>query len=261
MFNIAKKNIIALLIVMLSMSINSVEAQEASADTLRVIDELLVFPETDFRALYTMVTNNPGVSTTSKTYIVLRRDRANQYTVQIQQPESERGKAYLLLDQVLYAYDPGPPARFESTSSASRFEESSLRLSDFTQSKLAEEYTITNSSSSVLGRYQTTIYDLQALSISTTFQKRKIWVDEDSLIRKIEDYSASGQLLRTTAIVQYQRLSERYVPIYIVIENELEGAVIDGVFQHQKTIITVEQPTLGRLPDLYFTQAFLERSR
>src|SRR5690606_6576993 len=145
------------------------------SQVLQDIDRQVTFPDTDFRAIYTMVTENPGVRTTSKSYIVLRRDSTNRYLVRIQEPAADRGKAYLLLGEVLYAYDPGPPARFESTSNQDRFESSSLRLSDFTQSNLASEYSILSTHTERLGAYITEVYDLEATRPSTTFQRRKIW--------------------------------------------------------------------------------------
>jgi hypothetical protein len=88
----------------------------------------------------------------------------------------------------------------------------------------------------------------------------KIWVDENNLVRKFEDYSLSRQLLRTTAIPTYQRIGERFIPAHIVIVDALQGRTVNGVFRNERTIIVVTKPTLNRLSDLTVTQAYLERA-
>ena len=87
----------------------------------------------------------------------------------------------------------------------------------------------------------------------------KVWVDENNLVRKFEDYSLSGQLMRTTAIPKYRALEGRYVPVQIVIVDALAGRTINGKFRNERTIITVTKPSLSELPDMVFTQAYLER--
>jgi hypothetical protein len=42
--------------------------------------------------------------------------------------------------------------------------------------------------------------------------------------------------------------------------DALQGRNVNGVFRSERTIITVAKPTLNRLPDLIFTQAYLERA-
>ncbi len=51
----------------------------------------------------------------------------------------------------------------------------------------------------------------------------KIWISEDNLVRKTEDYSLSGQLLRTTAVPKYNLVDRKYVPERILIFDALSG--------------------------------------
>jgi hypothetical protein len=87
----------------------------------------------------------------------------------------------------------------------------------------------------------------------------RIWIDQDGLVRKFEDYSLSGQHMRTTAIPTYRRLGSQYVPVRIVIQDELRGRRVDGVFRNERTLIQVDRPSLNPVPDMVFTRAFLER--
>ena len=49
------------------------------------------------------------------------------------------------------------------------------------------------------------------------------------------------------------------MPQTVVIVDELKGAVIDGVFEKERTIYTISRPSLERLPNATFTKAWLEK--
>lgn len=232
--------------------------QTAEQSILKMIDRQISFPENDFSGEYTITIDKPGQGISVTKAILFRRDRADKYLIHILEPPVDKGKGYLKIGNNLWLYDP-VGRRFDVTSARDRFQNSNARNSDFTRSTLSEDYIVVSQTSQKLGVYDTTVYDLEAVTDNVTFPKMKIWVDEDNLVRKFEDYSLSGQLMRTTAIPTYQRLGERYVPVSIVIVDALQGRVVDGKFKGERTVITVEKPSLADLPDLYFTQAYLEK--
>ncbi len=49
------------------------------------------------------------------------------------------------------------------------------------------------------------------------------------------------------------------MPVQIVIQDELRGREVDGKFEHQRTIISVAKASFQELPDMVFTQAYIER--
>ncbi len=51
-----------------------------------------------------------------------------------------------------------------------------------------------------------------------------------------------------------------YVPVRIVIQDELRGREVDGEFRNQRTMIEVEKPSLQEVPNMVFTRTFLERA-
>jgi hypothetical protein len=51
----------------------------------------------------------------------------------------------------------------------------------------------------------------------------------------------------------------RYIPVKIVIQDELRGREVDGVFRHERSLITVEKASFQSLPDMVFTRAYIER--
>lgn len=221
-------------------------------------DALVTYPDRDFSAEYTVLEQRPGEGTQRTVFILFRRDRQDTYTIAIQEPAADRGKGYLKIGETLSLYDP-VAGRFTTVSASDRFQNTNARNSDFTQSTLADDYRIVAVTSEQLGAYATMVYDLEAIHDDVTFPRMRIWIDESDLVRKFEDYSLSGQHMRTTAIPSYQRLGARFVPTQIVIQDELRGRTVDGVFRNERTVISVARPSLQAVPDMVFTRAFLER--
>jgi outer membrane lipoprotein-sorting protein len=226
---------------------------------LQRVDALVTYPGNDFSAEYTVTEVRPGESTSRTQFVLFRRDRANTYTILIQEPSQDRGKGYLRIDDNLWLYDP-VPRRFTVVSASDRFQNTGARNSDFNQSTLAEDYRIVGSTTEQLGAYRTNVYRMEALHDDVTFPGMRIWIDENNLVRKFEDYSLSGQHMRTTAVPNYRRLGEQYVPVRVIIQDELRGREVDGQFRNQRTVIEVEKPSLQDVPNMVFTRTFLERA-
>ena len=87
----------------------------------------------------------------------------------------------------------------------------------------------------------------------------KVWVSKnDGLIRKKEDYSLSGQLLRTTLIPTYQLIGQRSIPVTMVIVDNLKGKKIDDKMQFEKTSINIKNVSFAKQKDSVFTKTYLE---
>jgi outer membrane lipoprotein-sorting protein len=228
------------------------------ARVLKNADSLVTFPDSDFSALYSFVQETPGQGTSSKQAMVFRRDKDNTYLIVIVKPEEDKGKGYLKSGNNLWFYDP-VSRRFTFTSAKDRFQNMNARNSDFTRSNLAGDYTVVGSVRQKLGMYDCWLLDLQATGDEITFPKMKIWVSDDGLVRKTEDYSYSGQHVRTAAFPQYQQVGGRYIPQTVVILDELRGAMINGAFVRERTTYTITRPSLQRLPDATFTKTWLEK--
>lgn len=225
---------------------------------LQRVDQLVTFGTDDFSAEYTMTEERPGQGRSVTRFTLFRRDRADTYTILIMEPAADRGKGYLRVGDTLSLYDPAD-RRFTVTTARDRFQGSNARNADFTRSNLAEEFRIVGHRQEQLGSHFTDVYDLEAIVDYVAFPRRQIWIDQEDLVRKVEDYSLSGQHLRTTAIPTYRRLGDRFVPVRIVIQDELRGRRIDGVFRNERTLIQVDRPSLNPVPDMVFSRAFLER--
>jgi outer membrane lipoprotein-sorting protein len=234
----------------------------SAAESRRIlerVDALVTYPEDDFSAEYTVTEVRPGESTSRTQFVLFRRDRADSYTILIQEPAQDRGKGYLRIDDNLWLYDP-VARRFTVVSASDRFENTGARNSDFNQSTLADDYRIVGQTTERLGAYETDVYDMEATHDDVSFPQMRIWIDQNNLVRKFEDYSLSGRHMRTTAIPNYQRIGDQYVPVRIVIQDELRGREIDGQFRNQRTMIEVQKPSLQEVPNMVFTRTFLERA-
>ena len=229
----------------------------SDSELLRKVDSLVSYPDTDFSAEYTIIQDKPGQALSTTIAGVFRRDSRETYVIIIMQPLISKGQGYLKEGKTLWFYDP-ESRRFNTTSSVDRFQNTNARNSDFTQSTLARDYRIVSGEDGVLGRFKCRILSLEAITDDITYPKMKVWISEDGLLRKTEDYSLSGQLLRTSAIPDYYQIGRSFIPKQLLFVDALRGATINGKFVNEKTQISISKPSLSRIPDSVFSKTFLE---
>jgi outer membrane lipoprotein-sorting protein len=226
-------------------------------ELLQKADALVSYFDTDFSAEYTIVKDEPGQSRTTTVAGIFRRDSQETYVIIILQPPISRGEGYLKQGNTLWFYDP-ESKRFNTTSSSARFQNTNASNSDFTRSTLSSDYRVVAAEDAVLGRFTCKLLTLEAVNNRVTYPKMKIWISGDGLVRKTEDYSLSGQLLRTSAIPDYQQFGSRFVPKQILFVDALRGATINGKFVNEKTQITIANPSFEKVADSIFSKTFLE---
>jgi len=226
-------------------------------ELLSKVDSLVSYYGVDFSAEYTIVQEKPGQGLSTTVAGVFRRDSSETFVIVIMQPLISKGQGYLKQSKTLWFYDP-ESRRFNTTGNAERFQNTNARNSDFTRSTLAQDYKVTAGEDAVLGRFKCRLLTLEAVTSGVTFPRMKVWVSEDGLLRKSEDYSLSGQLLRTSAIPDYYRIDGRHVPKQILFVDALRGAVINGTFMNEKTQISISKPSFNKIADSVFSKTFLE---
>ena len=220
-------------------------------------DKLVNYPGRDFSGEYTIVQDRPGHDRNITVVAVFRRDSEETYVIVVKEPSVNKGQGYLKKGKTLWFFDP-ESKRFNSTSSRDRFQNSNARNSDFTQSTLAKDYDVVAGEEVKLGKFDCWLLTLEANNDEVTYPKMKIWISKDGLVRKSEDYSLSGQLLRTTAIPDYYSVEDFFIPKRLLFIDALRGANIDGKFRNEKTQITISKPSFDDLPDSVFSKSFLE---
>jgi outer membrane lipoprotein-sorting protein len=221
------------------------------------VDALVSYYDTDFQAEYVIVQDKPGQSRTTTVAGIFRRDSKEQYVIVVMEPLISKGQGYLKEGNTLWFYDP-QSRRFNTTSSADRFQNTNARNSDFTRSTLAQDYKVIAGENVTLGRFKCRLLTLEAVTTDVTYPRMKVWISEDNLLRKSEDYSLSGQLLRTSAIADYYNIGDRFVPRQILLVENLRGAEINGTFVNERTQITINKPSFNRVSDSVFSKTFLE---
>jgi len=224
---------------------------------LEKVDSLASYYNTDFSAEYTIVQDRPGQARSNTVVGVFRRDSKEQYVIVVMEPIISKGQGYLKEGKTLWFFDP-QSRKFNTTSSADRFQNTNARNSDFTRSTLAQDYKVVSAEDTMLGRFKCRLLTLEAVTTDVTYPKMKVWISEDNLLRKTEDYSLSGQLLRTSAIPDYYNIAGRFVPKQILFVDALKGAMINGTFVNEKTQITINRPSFGKVADTVFSKTFLE---
>jgi len=231
----------------------------ASPDPLLVaIDAKASFKGTDFAAQYTVVQKKANQGESSTTLAVFRRDSEDKYVLVVLEPVADRGKGVLKIGNNLWKYDPASK-RFEVSSAKDRLQNSSVRFSDFSASTFAKDYTVVAKGSEKLGATLCTVLTLEAVSDTVPFARVKIWVSADHLIRMREDYSLSGQLLRTTAIPSYAKSGNYSVPNGIVVVDQLSGKDGEAAREFERTLVSIKSPQFGKQDDLTFSQAYIEK--
>lgn len=245
-----------ILISLLLLTSLALSAQDFNA-ILQQVDSLANFPANDFAAEYSIVHDRPGRGRDTTVSAIFRRDSKQQYVIVVMEPDAKKGQAYLKQGNTLWFYDP-TSRRFNSTSSQDRFQNSNARNSDFTDSTLAQDFDVVSAERVKLGRFDCWLMDLEANNDEVTYPRMKVWVDDENLIRKSEDYSLSGQLMRITAFPDYQIVDGKAIPRAMLIVDALAGANIDGKFVNERTQITISKVSLDDLPNSVFTKNFLE---
>lgn len=222
------------------------------------VDQAVSFQDHDLSAEYTIDKRDPGGAVSTTIATMFRRDRTGQFLVLVLQPAIDKGKGYLRVDDNLWLYDPVDRV-YTFTSAKERFQNSSFRNSDFNRSNFSGDYRPVSGKREQLGKFDCTVLDLQATNDKVSFPRMRIWVTDDFLVRKIEDYSLSGQLMRTSAIPSYQKVGDKWVPTGMVILDHLKMKKTGDKIEYERTTVTIKKPSLSTLPDSVYTKEYLEK--
>ena len=240
-----------------SLFAQSVSSSEA-LKLLKKTDASTAFYDTDFSAKYTLVQDKPGQGQSKTEAVMYRRDSNSSYTILITGPAKDKGKGYIQYDNSIWFFDPAD-RQFVYTNSHDKFQGSNANNGDFTPQNYSRDYKISSAEKVKLGSLSCVLFTLSATAKDVDYPMIKLWVTEDDgLVRKKEDYSLSGQLLRTTAIPSYKKYGTRNVPEKMLIVDNLRGQKINGKMQYEKTQITITEVSFAKQPDTVYTKKYIE---
>lgn len=238
------------------------QTTQSSEELLKLAQDNTAFFDTDFSGRYTVVQDKPGEGKSLTEAIMYRRDKTNQWTILVTGPANEKGKGYLQSAGSIWFYDPSDK-RFTFTSAKDKFQNTNANNSDFAPQYYYRDYSIESAKRVKLGNYNCVLFDLVAKVESVDYPRLKLWVTEnDGLVRKKEDYSLSGQLLRSTAVPSYQVVDyagKKYsVPVSMLIMDNLRGKRIGGKMQYERTQISISNVSFSKVDDIVYTKPYLE---
>ena len=259
------RNLVALICTLCTLlPVSAIEETEAKK-LLKSAEDNTAFYETDFSGVYSVVQKKPGEGDNINNAIMYRRDSQAKWTILITGPAKERGKGYLQYDGNIWFYDPAD-RRFTFTSSRDKFQNTNANNSDFAPQHYERDYNIKNTSEVKLGRYQCVLFELSAKDgVEVDYPTLKLWVTkDDGLMRKKEDFSLSGQKLRTTAVPRYQSIKGAdgkrtyHIPVDMVIQDNLRGKKINGKMQYEQTVISISNVKFDKVDNSVYTKPYLE---
>lgn len=256
------KKLIILLTTILAFSPLFAITQAEAQKLLQAAEDNSAFYETDFSGNYTVVQDKPGEGKNITEAIMYRRDKTGKWTILITGPAKEKGKGYLQFDENIWFFDPADK-RFTFTNAKDKFQNTNANTSDFAPQHYARDYSITSFEEVTLGKLNCVMFELKAKVDNVSYPILKLWVTkDDGLTRKKEDYSLSGQKLRTTAIPSYQIINgdnRTYsIPVSMLIQDNLRGKKIEGKVQYEKTQITIKNVSFAKVSDTVYTKPYLE---
>lgn len=215
------------------------------------IDQMGDFDNQDFSAEITIVAQKPGEDDSTMVARYFRRDSEKKFTIVLLKPDTQKGQGYFSAGDDLWFYDP-ESRKFAYSSLKDSFQDSDAQNSDFSSSTLHEDYTVTEHAEGKLGPNEVWIATLKAKDRTVAVPGRKLWIRKDNfLVLKEEHYSLSDRLLRTIAIPRYQTVNGKFVPVNMLI--------LDNLKPGEKTQMTFASPSVSRLPDSVFNKEYLQR--
>lgn len=229
---------------------------------LKKAEDTTAFYGIDFTASYEVIQEKPGEGRNKTNATIYRRDDESKWTILIKAPLKDKGKGYLQTENTVWFYDPAD-RRFTFSSTKDKFQGTNANTSDFAPQKYSTDYNIEKTEEVKLGTFDCVLYTLKAKTKNVDYPQIKLWVTvDDGLARKKEDYSLSGQKLRTTAIPSYQKVEGKgksyLIPVSMVIQDNLKGKKINGKMSYEKTVISISNAVLEKQDDAVYTKPYLE---
>jgi outer membrane lipoprotein-sorting protein len=225
-------------------------AQDARA-LIRDLEDKINVETLDLTSTFTLVQKKEGEADRVLRLKIFRRDLAGKFTILFQYPESEKGKGYTRSGDDLYLYLPST-REFVYRNRKDDVGSTDVRTDLFGKQDLLAQYEAQVIGNEKVAKFDTTVVELTAKALDVSFPVQKWFLrTSDHLPVKVENYSASRTLLRTTYYVDFKTVGPgKYLFTKLLAVNNLE--------KNQKTLLSNEDISTARIPDYTFGQAFLE---
>lgn len=206
----------------------------------------------DYSATISLVVEKPGKPDESVQYKIFERTDSDLMTIVQLFPEADKGNGFLRDGDNIWSYDP-ISRKFTHTSLKESLADSDIKIDDVKQAKTKwrDNYTVDKVAAGKLGNYSVYVITLLAKTNEPSYAKSVYYIRQDvPLTLKVEEYSGSDRLMRTTLIPKYSKVSAGYVPTQMIMRDELNPG--------EQTQQVVSDLSFAALPDRIFTKAYLE---
>jgi len=171
-------------------------------------------------------------------------------------PKSVAGTGYLRVENNLWSYDPGQ-GRWERRTNRERLSGTNMRTSDLSAAPLSDSYDPVLDGEEKTGNVRLRKLVLNAKPGSQVlFPKMVIWVTDEALERKREEYSESGKLLRTSYVTKTMKVHSPAQNADLNVPAEVK--LVDEVEKDRQSVLQFKAFTLGPVPPNTFTKGWLE---
>ena len=218
---------------------------------IKGVEDKLNLENLDLTSTFTLVQKKTGETDRVLKLRIYRRDRAGRFTIIFQYPDSEKGKGYFRDGDSLYLYLP-TTREFVFRNRKDDVGSTDVRTDLFGKLNLSDQYRSKLIGSEKVAKFDTQVVQLDAKSLDVSFPIQKWYIrTSDGLPVKVENFSASGTLLRTFFYVDYKEVAPgKFLNTRLLAVNNLEN--------NQKTLLANDDVATSKIADYTFSQAFLE---
>lgn len=241
---------LAVTLALASLSLVPLAAQDGTA-LIKDLENKINVESFDLTSTFTLVQKKEGEADRVLRLKTYRRDTAGKFTILFEYPDSEKGKGYYRNGDELYLYLPST-REFVFRNRKDDVGSTDVRTDLFGKQDLLSQYTAKVIGSEKISKYDTTVVQLDAKTLDVSFPVQKWYLDKTTnLPVKVENYSASNTLLRTTYYVAFKEVAKgKFLFTKLLAKNNLE--------KNQSTLLSNDDIAVTKIPDYTFSQAFLE---
>lgn len=205
----------------------------------------------DVTNLFTIVQKKEGETDRVLQIQIYRRDAADTFTLVFQFPSSEKGKGYYRNKDDLFLYLP-TTREFVYRNRKDDVGSTDVRADLFGKPQTLQQYWVSSAGTAMVSKWETDVVRLDAKQLDVSFPIQKWYVRKtDGLPVKVEAFSTSETLLRTTYYLEYKEVAKgKFIFTKLLAQDELQKG--------QRTFLTNEGITVAKIRDYTFSKAFLE---
>lgn len=208
--------------------------------------------EDDITYTVSIIDEKPDKPKKASQFKAFERHRTRQKTFLQIAPEVDKGMGYLQDHDNAWSYDPNT-RQFEHFSLKQNVSDSNMKLSDVgNKETFSDLYEILSASEAVLGKIPVYRIETKPIYKDAEYLKEILFISsKEKVLLKVEQYGASGRLMRTILMAKYVNFGKTKIPI--------QQFIINNVVRGEKTTIILSDYNMIKIPDLVFTKAYLEK--